>query len=151
MGYSPHYSPSEGGSGGSGKKSGHAGLITFFVFLVMMGTVGTVVYVKREEVYERFPKVRIAVENIKEKLGKKNRNYDMLHLDAGEADILAPEFVGMQPGPGAYRPPSPRPDPAGDADNDNTLSWMIPLSSSEEDHYLSLVPPQKEFFLFHGP
>jgi len=120
--YSPHYSPSEGGSGGSGKKSGHAGLITFFVFLVMMGTVGTVVYVKREEVYERFPKVRIAVENIKEKLGKKNRNYDMLHLDAGEADILAPEFVGMQPGPGAYRPPSPRPDPAGDADNDNTLS-----------------------------
>ena len=111
--YSPDYTPEH--QGGK-KKGGHGGLIAFFVFTIIMGAMGTVVYFKREELYDRFPKVRVAVDNVKEKIFKKNRNYDMLHLDAGEADILAPEFVGMQPGPGAYRPPSPKPtaDPQDD-------------------------------------
>ena len=62
------------------------------------------------------------VSNIQEKVFRKKRDYDMLHLD-GEADILAPEFVGMQPGPGSYRPPSPKPETAqSPQDEDNTLS-----------------------------
>lgn len=92
------------------KKKGHGGLITFFVFTVIFGALGTVAYFKREDIYDRFPKVRIAVENIKEKVFRKERNYDMLHLGPGEADVLAPEFIGMQPGPGSYKPPTPEPD-----------------------------------------
>merc|ERR1712087_790499 len=111
------YNPSVPSSSNDKKKASHAGAITFFVFLVILGAMGTVVYFKREDLYERFPKLRIAVSNIKEKLFRKQRNYDMLHLDAGEADILAPEFVGMQEGPGAYRPPSPKPESPSPGDN----------------------------------
>ena len=115
--YSPSHNPSLPPSSGGKKKSSHAGAITFFVFLIILGAMGTVVYFKREDLYERFPKLRIAVSNIKEKFFRKQRNYDMLHLDAGEADILAPEFVGMQDGPGAYRPPSPKPESPSPADD----------------------------------
>jgi len=104
--YDPHnYNPSDSTSPAP-KKKGHGGLITFFVVTVIFGCLGTVAYFKREEIYDRFPKVRVAVENIKEKVFRKERNYDMLHLGPGD-DILAPEFVGMQPGPGSYKPPTP--------------------------------------------
>lgn len=112
--YDPHNHDSQTNnqSSQSGKSKGHGGLITFLVFTVIFGVMGTVAYVKRDEIYDRFPKVRVAVENIKEKVFRRERNYDMLHLGPGEADILAPEFIGMQPGPtGNYRAPEPTPEP----------------------------------------
>merc|ERR1712072_1172020 len=112
--YDPHNHDSQTNnqSSQSGKSKSHGGLITFLVFTVIFGVLGTVAYVKRDEIYDRFPKVRVAVENIKEKVFRRERNYDMLHLGPGEADILAPEFIGMQPGPtGNYRAPEPTPEP----------------------------------------
>jgi len=121
--YYPDPSSSSQGGGKPTKKGGHAGVVTFFVFILILGALATVVYVKREDLYDRFPKFKIMVSNIQEKVFRKKRDYDMLHLDAGEADILAPEFVGMQPGPGSYRPPSPKPETAqSPQDEDNTLS-----------------------------
>jgi len=136
--YTPSYPDSSGGSssrGGSSsydpyvpkadtstKKShsSHAGLISFFFIVFVLAGLTGVAYVKRYEIYDRFPKVKETVDNVCDKLNvNRNREYGMLHLDPDESDILAPEFVGMQPSPGTYKPPQPQSPSPRDSDNND--------------------------------
>ena len=113
------YPPAAPAAPAAAKKKHNAAGTAFGVLfcIALVGAVG-VGYLKREELYDRFPQVKRGLDSLADKIRPRQRPYHMLDLD------LDDDFLGMHPPRqvGQYQPPQPTPPdapaPSGDDDDE---------------------------------